>query len=62
MGRAANELGYLPRALLVRQLLRIACNIPHFLYLQNVKKPNVKDSIPTSITINVTLILVEQRV
>lgn len=36
MGRAANELGYLPRALLVRQLSRIACNIPHFLYLRYV--------------------------
>ena len=38
MGRATNELGYPPRALLVRQLSRIACNIPHFLYLQNVIK------------------------
>ena len=32
MGRAANELGYLPRALLIRQFSRIACNIPHYSY------------------------------
>ncbi len=31
MGRAANELGYHPRALLVRQLSRIACDIPQLL-------------------------------
>jgi len=30
--KAANELGYLPRALLTRQLSRIACSIPHYLY------------------------------
>ena len=42
MGRAANELGCHPRALLVRQLLRIACNIPHFLYLCYLN--NIKNS------------------
>jgi hypothetical protein len=36
MGRATNELGYHPRALLVRQLSRIACDIPHFSYLHYV--------------------------
>ena len=40
MGRATNELGYLPRALLVRQLSRIACVIPHFLYLPYVITPS----------------------
>jgi hypothetical protein len=38
MGRAANELGYHPRALLVRQLSRIACDIPYFSYLHCVNR------------------------
>jgi hypothetical protein len=49
MGRAANELGYHPRALLVRQLSRIACDIPHFSYLhyvvRNYKKIFMKQNL-----------------